>query len=124
MTMKTIVQQYITAYNSFDIQGMLSCFLETAIFENISNSSGSITVQGIDEIKNLANKSTELFRSREQKILRLHQGDQHIVIEVLYTAILDKDLSGNLKKGDLLNLKGVSIFEFKNNKISRLVDYS
>ena len=103
---------------------MLSCFLETAIFENISNTGESICIQGITEIKNLAYKSKEFFISRNQEIVRFHEGINHIVIEISYTAILNIDISDKLKKGDALKLTGVSIFEFKNGKISRLADFS
>lgn len=124
MENKAVVEKYIDAYNTFDIEGMLSCFLETALFENMSNSGGSISVQGIAAIKDLANKSKECFTSRKQGITRLHEGNDHIVIEVSYKAVLNIDLSDTLKKGDALELKGVSIFEFKNGKISRLADFS
>ncbi len=124
MNHKGIVEKYIEAYNTFKIEDMLSCFLETATFENISNNGGSMSVQGIAEIKALAYKSKDFFISRNQKILKLHEGNDHIVIEVLYKAVLNIDFSEKLKKGDALELKGISIFEFKNYKISRLADFS
>lgn len=124
MNNKTIVEKYIEAYNSFNTEEMLSCFLETALFENISNTGGSISAKGISEIKKLAYKSKELFISRKQEIIRMHQGDDHIIIEVLYKAVLNIDFSEKFKKGDVLELKGISIFEFKNGKINRLADFS
>ena len=124
MKNKAIVEKYIEAYNTFNIEDMLSCFLQTATFENISNSSGSVVVQGIYEIEKLANKSKEFFISRKQEVLRLHEGKDFIVAEILYKAVLNIDFSDTLKKGDNLKLKGVSIFEFKNGKINRLVDFS
>ena len=124
MNNKAIVEKYIEAYNTFNIEEMLSYFLETALFENISNTSGSISVQGISEIKKLANKSKEFFISRKQEIIRMHEGNDHIAVEVLYKAVLNIDFSDTLKKGAALELKGVSIFEFKDGKISRLADFS
>ena len=124
MSHKAIVEKYIDAYNNFNIEDMMSCFLQTASFENVSNASGSICLQGVDEIKKLANKSKEFFISRKQEVLHWHEGKDHVVVEILYKAVLNIDFSDTLKKGNSLELKGVSIFEFKNGKISRLVDFS
>lgn len=119
-----IVKLYINAYNSFNIDTMLSLFTSDCIFEDISNSRGVNRYEGIDKLKEVALQSKNYFTTREQKIVNTVVAVDKIALEIEYHAILALDLPNGLKKGDSINLRGVSIFEFKNNKIARLADYS
>ena len=85
-----IIEKFIEAYNSFDIQSMLLLLHPGTKFVNIS--SGEITAQttGINEFEKLANQSSSLFQMREQKITGYKETGNRVTVKVLYRAILAK----------------------------------
>lgn len=124
MIMKSkIVELYIQHYNNFEIDTMLELFTEDCVFENISNSSGAISVKGKEELKKLAIKSASFFSYRQQIVRNWVISDTKIAIEVDYYAVAASDF-GIVKAGGIIQLKGVSIFEFVDDKIKRVADYS
>lgn len=78
---------------------------------------------GIQEFKELAEKSSQVFSNRRQTITHYSAVDDRIEIQVDYEAILAVDLPNGLKTGDTLQLKGKSVFEIKNGKIALIEDY-
>lgn len=121
--MRTLLD-YLEAYNSKNIQKMLSCFNDDCRFENISNHSPSTVITGKPSLKEQAEYAATLFSVREQKILVSYEEDNRIALELSYTATLAKDVNEKLKKNDQIKLHGASFFEFKNGKISSLKDLS
>jgi hypothetical protein len=116
--------EYLKAYNAKNVSRMLCCFDDACVFENISAGKVTVHTQGKAELEALARKSAEAFSSREQKILTLTGEQGTIVAEIEYRAVLQADLAPDLKAGSLLELRGVSVFEFSGGKIVRLSDYS
>ncbi len=57
-------------------------------------------------------------------ILSLTEGQGRIAAEIDYHAVLQADLSLELKACRRLDLRGVSVCEFSGEKIIRLTDYS
>lgn len=119
-----IVESFIKFYNAFQIDDMGDLLTENCLFQNISNAAGSIECRGKEEFLKLATKSALLFTERKQTVTNWIIGMNKIAIEIDYDAILAHDLANGLKKGERLQLKGVSIFEFEEKKIKRLVDFS
>ena len=115
---------YIKAYNAKDVSGMLAFFGEACVFENISAGRVTVRTEGKAELESLARRSVEAFASREQKVISITEGQGRIVAEIEYHAILQADLTPDLKAGSELKLRGVSVFEFSGGKIVRLSDYS
>ena len=103
---------------------MLAFFGEACVFENISAGSVTVRTEGKAELEALARRSVEAFASREQKVISITEGQGRIVAEIDYHALLQADLSPDLKAGSELKLRGVSVFEFSGGKIVRLSDYS
>lgn len=120
-----LVKKFIKFYNAFEVEEMVALFTEDCIFQNVSNSSGTVECHGKDALLNMAKQGAEIFSERHQTVTNWVIADEKIAIEIDYRAILAIDFpNGSLKKGDVLNLKGVSIYEFEDNKIKRLVDFS
>jgi steroid delta-isomerase-like uncharacterized protein len=119
-----IVEKYIQHYNAMEIDKMIDLFTEDCIFENVSNSIKPTCTHGKEELKNIAAQSCQIFKERKQTVTNWIVGKGKIAIEIDYTATLAVDMPNGLKAGNQLQLKGVSIFEFVNNKIKRLVDFS
>ncbi|RED75305.1 nuclear transport factor 2 family protein [Cohnella phaseoli] len=121
---KEIIDSYIEAYNSFDIEGMLALLHEEVLFRNYSNGEVSTETKGIHEFKELAENSAQIFSSRCQTITSYSQIDGKVEIQIDYEAVLAADLPNGLKQGDRIQLKGKSIFEIREGKITLIEDYS
>ena len=124
MSDKDLFLGYIEAYNAMDVSRMLSFFDDNCVFENVSTGKVTVRTQGKAELEALARKSADAFSSREQKVLTLTGGQGGIVAEIEYHGVLQADLTPDLKAGNHLELRGVSVFEFSGGKIVRLSDYS
>jgi hypothetical protein len=119
-----IVKKFIEAYNSLNVEKMITYLHPEIEFKNISNGEENVHTQGINEFRELANKSLEIFREREQKIISYAELKDTVNVEINYHAILAIDLPNGLKSGDNFDMKGKSIYVFKNDLISLLIDES
>lgn len=122
--MEEIILAYIDAYNNKDVPAMLALLDEQIIFENVSNTSGVMQLNSRQEFEQLALQSANYFSERKQIVRFLVQGAEAAAVEIDYVATLAQDLPNGLKAGQQLQLRGVSIFEVKHGKISRISDYS
>ncbi|MFH6993252.1 nuclear transport factor 2 family protein [Flavobacterium sp. FlaQc-48] len=119
-----IIQNYIDGYNQFDIDKMIADFNSDIVFENIQNGEVNMTLTGLDQFKEQAEKAKMYFSEREQTITAFNHLESKTEIEIDYQAVLAMDFPNGMKTGDKLNLKGKSIFEFSDNKIQKLSDVS
>ncbi|MCF0051857.1 nuclear transport factor 2 family protein [Dyadobacter chenwenxiniae] len=119
-----IITNYVTAYNNFDVDGMVADFDENIVFENMVNDEVTMELNGIEEFRNQAEQAVDLFSSRQQTINKFIHNENWSEIEIEYYAVLAMDLPNGLKKGDELDMVGKSVFEFSENKIVRLTDIS
>ena len=117
-----IIENFIHAYNTFDINGMLKNIHKDIKFENISNGQIELATHGIDDFKKQAEYAMTYFKKRREKIIDINFEGDRIVLNIDYYGILAKDLSDELKSGDTIRLKGKSIFKFKDNKIISIQD--
>jgi hypothetical protein len=121
---EALITTYLEYYNRFDIEGMLSPLSADMTFENVSNGQSTLTLQGIEAFRDQAQKAAGVFSERSQKILSFQHTEQKTEVEIAYDAILAVDLSENMKRGDRLQLKGRSIYQFTADKISVITDIS
>ena len=91
-------------------------------FENISEGTVNMTLNGIVAFKEQATQSANLFKERTQKIKSFQNNGNETIVEIDYHAILAIDLPNGLNAGSELNLTGKSIFKFSENKIIELTD--
>jgi hypothetical protein len=124
MSARSLILGYIKAYNAKDVRAMLTFFDDACVFENISGGKVTVRARGRTELETLATRSAAAFATREQKVVSLTEGQGRIVAEIDYHAVLQADLSPDLKAGSELNLRGVSVLELSGGKIVRLTDYS
>ncbi|MEQ1904491.1 MAG: nuclear transport factor 2 family protein [Pirellulaceae bacterium] len=124
MNSQDLILEYIKAYNAKDIGAMMALFGEGCLFENVSGGKVTVCTQSKTELESLARQSAAVFATREQKVISLTEGQGRVIAEIDYHAILQSDLSPDLKSGSELNLRGVSVFEISGGKIARLTDYS
>jgi hypothetical protein len=121
---KQIIENYINAYNHFDIAGMTENLHGDIVFENISQGSVDLRTEGLEAFRDQAEKAVQFFNGRKQTAESWEFQDQRVIIQVNYQAVLAMDLPSGMKAGDTLTLKGQSEFLFKDNKIIGIRDIS
>lgn len=121
---KEIIENYITSYNAFDIDGMTQDMHPNIVFENISNGQVDLRTEGLEEFTKQASAALSYFSTREQSIQSWEFEGDKVLIDIAYKAILAMDFPDGLKTGDTLELKGLSVFEFEGEKIIKIQDKS
>jgi ketosteroid isomerase-like protein len=122
---KNIIQTYVDAYNSFDIERMLELLHTDIEFRNYANNEVTVETKGIEQFRQTAEQATQLFSQRQQTITNYSIiEDDKMEVEIDYVATLASDLPNGLKAGEKLELKGKSVFQLLDNKIIILEDYS
>ncbi len=119
-----MVVEFINAYNNRDVDAMMACLTEDAVFENISNSHAAMVWNGLDAIRQLAEQSAAAFASRQQDIIRCVQEGDTIVLELQFTGVPIIDLPNGMTAGNAAILQGVSFIEMRDGKICKLRDFS
>jgi hypothetical protein len=119
-----IIQNYITGYNSFDIDKMVRDLDPSIKFENISGGQSNMILTGLADFRMQAEQTKNLFSRRTQSVLSFNHNDDCTEVEIDYNAVLAADFPNGLKEGDEINLKGKSIFKFKEKKVIELTDIS
>ncbi|NEW07229.1 nuclear transport factor 2 family protein [Paenibacillus sp. SYP-B3998] len=121
---KEIIEKYIEAYNSFDIESLVKHLHKDIQFRNFSNGKIDTETRGIHEFRELAEKSIKIFSSRHQTVTKYSTVGDKVEVHIDYDAIVAVDLPNGLKVGDKIQLKGKSVFGIHEGKISLIEDYS
>lgn len=119
-----LIRNYLDAYNSFDVDGMIKLLDKEVEFRNISKGQIDTETKGIDQFRELAEQSLKIFTQRRQTITQIITHDDRTEIEVDYEGTLATGLPNGLKAGETIKVKGKSIFRMKNNKLIMIEDYS
>ncbi|WP_299759882.1 nuclear transport factor 2 family protein [uncultured Pontibacter sp.] len=121
---RQIIENYVIAYNAFDVAGMSKHMHPDVVFENISDGITNLRILGISAFKQQAEAAAEYFLEREQQVKSINFNDDVAEAEINYSGIVAMDLPNGMKAGDKLTLSGKSIFYFEGDKISKLQDIS
>lgn len=122
--MKEIIEKYVRAYNSFDIEGMIALLHEEIEFRNISSGSIDVETKGIGKFREIAEQSKSLFTYRCQTIVGYSFEDDKTQVEIDYEGILAADLPNGMKAGEKIHTKGKSVFEFRDEMVAVIEDHS
>jgi len=122
---RVLIDNYLAAYNRFDLDDMLALVHPDIEFKNVAGGEVNAMASGINEFRQMAERSKGLFSARKQTVRRLEIRDNKgLVVEVTYEGVLAADLPNGMKKGETLRLNGRSEFEFRDGKIFRITDIS
>jgi len=121
---KDLIERFVRAYNSFDVDGMLALMHPECSFQNISGGQVTASDAGIRQFREIAEKSKALFSSRSQTITAYKFEPDSVTVDIDYKGVLRVDLPGGPKAGQTLKLKGKSIFRFRHRLIHELIDQS
>lgn len=121
---KQLVQDYIEAYNRFDIDGMLCHLHEEVVFRNISNGEVNLTLTGKESFRQQAQQALQYFSQREQRVKEWQFNSDIVEVLLDYSAIAAMNLPNGLRAGQVLLLTGRSVFTFRDGLIASIQDYS
>src|SRR6476469_381137 len=99
-----IIQDYVDAYNHFNIEKMIANLDEAIYFKNISNAVINMAFTGLASFKEQAENAKHLFSKRTQTITSFKHRDHETEIEIIFHAILATDIPNGPKKGDELDI--------------------
>lgn len=117
-----MIAAYVDAYNRFEVAQMLADFDENIRFENMVDGEVTLVLEGIEQFREQALATTQLFSERTQTIRSFTHRENETEVEISYHAVLAKELPGGFQPGDHLSLEGRSVFTFSGDKITTLTD--
>lgn len=79
------IENYVKAYNDFDVKNMLKDLDAEIVFRNISGGEVNLETKGIAEFRAQAERAKDFFKQREQKITDLTFGENEATAEIFYT---------------------------------------
>lgn len=121
---RALIDSFIEAYNSFDVDRMVSLMHPECSFRNVSAGVVNASAEGIPQFRELAESSKAIFSSRHQTITGYREEAGVINVDIAYEGILSVDLPNGLKAGQILRLTGGSVYELRDGLIYKLTDYS
>ena len=121
---KQLVQDYIEAYNRFDVAGMLQPLHEEVVFRNISGGEVNLATTGKESFRQQAEQTRQYFSQREQRVTDWQIADNRVQVHIDYSAVAAMEFPNGLKPGDTLQLQGKSVFQFADGLIVSIDDIS
>jgi len=122
--MRRLINDYIKAYNAFDIDAMLLNMHDEISFRNISDVHINLSTEGISEFRNAAQQACHLFKSRCQTVTGYQFSGDTATAQIDFVGELSADIPDGPKTGETIELKGKSEFIFKDGSIIGLTDIS
>ncbi|WP_420880675.1 nuclear transport factor 2 family protein [Rhodococcus sp. (in: high G+C Gram-positive bacteria)] len=119
-----VINQYISAYNTFDVSGMLATLTPDVHFEHYVGDERTSESFGWEDFRRLAEHAVTLFTEREQHITEINFEQRTATAQIEYRGRLAVDLPNGPLAGSIVELRGTTEFTFHNGKIARIVDRS
>ena len=119
-----MIKNYLQAYNTFDVEGMVNDLDDAVVFENYSDGELTLQLEGKEAFKRQAESAASYFKERQQKVVDWQIEEDVVTIEIDYFAMLNTNFPNGMKAGDTLQLKGKSVFKFRGGKIVLIQDFS
>ncbi len=111
-----LAKKWIAAWNSHDAEKMLPLFTGDVVYEDVAF--GEVS-HGREEVRKFFQAEIAAVPDLELKLLRSHISDGHGTIEWTFSGT-DKDV---FKTGKKFSVRGVSVIELRDGKISRNLDF-
>lgn len=120
--MKQIIDEYITDYNNFNIEGMIKNIHRDMVFKNIARGEVTIELNGKIAFKTQIEQAFGLFKKREMKIIEQIFDKDGVKNRIDFKGVLAVDIPDGPKKYDLIKLQYNTNFQFKEGKIISIED--
>ena len=121
---KSLIERYLRAYNDLDIEGMIARMHPDCSFENRAGGQVTVSTKGVDQLRELAEKTRAFFSARSQKITAFHEEGEEIIVDITFEGVLRVDLPNGPRAGETIRIKGKSVYQFRDGLIFRITDIS
>lgn len=118
------INDYVAAYNRFDVDAMCQNLHQDIVFENQSGGQANLRLSGIAAFAQQAQDACAMFSERRQTIVSWHFAGDTATVGIDYTARLAIDMPNGMKTGQAIQLTGESVFQFAGDLIVKIVDKS
>mgnify|MGYP005838026881 FL=1 len=122
--MKRIINEYINSYNEFNVARMIKDVHENVEFRNIENSEINLDLKGKNALLKQAKEAVSMFKEREMKIIEQKIERNILESKIDFRGVLTIDFPEGPKAGETIEIRGKSIFKFKEDKIILIKDIS
>lgn len=119
-----MIDRYLAAYNTFNVDAMMETIHPAVEFENVAGGEVNASASGAEAFRQMAEQAAVLFASRRQTVTAFDAEGAGASVVVDYEGVLASDLPDGRKAGEPLRLTGRSAFEFADGQISRIRDVS
>ena len=119
-----LVRRYVERYNANDVDGMLDCCADDVVFETVTNPGGSFRLSGKGEMRQVIEATTRAFRERRHEVVAILVDGERAAAETVFSGVAAAELGHHVRPGEHVSIRGATMFEFRDNKLSRICDYS
>ncbi len=121
---RALIDQYVNAYNAFDIEGMLAPLHDDVEFSSVRRGERNAHVRGQTQFRHLAEHAKRLFSSRQLRVLRYDLDQTPASVDVRFCGVLEFDMPDGPRQGETVEFEGRSEFTFQEGLIRRIIDIS
>lgn len=122
MELPAVITAYLDAYNSLDVDAMLSCLGEDVVFLNVADGQVNAETRGKSAFADLARLGAQAFTERRQHVADAILMTGRAMLKIDYTATVAADLPNGWKQGQQLAFEGRSYIEWRGDAITLIVD--
>lgn len=119
-----LINIYVKGFNDFNMKKMLLPLHSKIVFENHVKDELTMKLEGVKAFKKQAQKGFDTVSKRRREILSIEHKEEYSETITSYTATMKVDIGEQMKKGEVITLTWKSKFFFKDDRISRIEDYS
>lgn len=120
----SLVRRYIDRYNADDVEGMLACCADDVSFETVANLGGASRFDGKEDMRDILSATMRAFRNRCHTLSSLICDGDRAAAETVFSGVATAQLAHDVREGDEITIRGVTIFEARDGRLTRVCDYS
>lgn len=120
---REVVESYIEAFNSYDVEAMLQLVHPDVVFNNVVGREINAIVTGIDEFQKLSERAKSCYTARCERITRLESVGDITTVDICFEGVLAVDSPNGMKAGGIDKGTDRSVYEFLDEKIYRITDH-
>jgi ketosteroid isomerase-like protein len=121
---RELIDNYLEAYNRFEVAGMLLCLHPDVTFENVADGAVTLRTEGKAAFEAQATQALAFFTERNQHLKAFRFQGDYAEADIEYFAITAVDWPDSFKAGTVLQLTGQSTFTFRDGLINAIRDIS
>lgn len=119
---RSVIECFVHAFNSFDVDTMVSLLDPDAEYRCIVNGAVLHGTSGIDEFRSLGEQWRLHYSSRKLTVMEMYEKGCQVIMEINYAAVMAADSADGMKAGDTVKREGISEVVFRDDKILSITE--